>query len=76
MISKSILAKDLRGKKALLERDIENGAGQGIAKGSIVMIVDSIQGSGVEIKTYRCKCCGQFATVRRLSRNDLTLVEE
>jgi hypothetical protein len=73
-IPKKIKADELVGRKVTLDIDIENRSGEGISKGSEATI--SSAHYGIEIKTSKCDCCGQYSVISRVSRNDLTLVEQ
>lgn len=74
MISKKIKGVDLKGKKAKVDRDIRNGAGQGISAESTVIIVNVVRGRGLTIKTEKCPHCGQYAYITGVARGDLTLL--
>lgn len=65
---------DCIGKYATLDHSIMNGAGQCIAKGSLVKIVD--YGRTLDIETEKCPCCGQYCYIRGVKKEELTLVEE
>lgn len=76
MIKKSISAFNLIGKKVKLDRDICNGAGNGIGFNGVATIINCVQGSGITIKTDKCLCCNQYSVISHISRNDLTLIED
>ena len=73
-IPASIKIKDCVGKRATLDRDIMNGAGQCVPKGTVVQIVGT--GRSLHIKTLPCPCCGQYAYIRDVGKHSLTLVED
>jgi hypothetical protein len=56
-----------------LDKDISNGAGNGISKGTKVEVVSV--GRGFTIKTEKCPHCGQFAYIRGVMRDEVTYVE-
>lgn len=66
--------KDCIGKYARLDREIENGAGQVLPKGSVVRIVGC--GRSLHIKTDRCYHCGQQTYIRDINKNSMTLLTE
>lgn len=70
-IPDKIKMSDCVGKYAYTDREIINGAGQGIAKGSRVKIVSF--GRSLTIQTEPCKSCGQFTKIRNVNKNSLTL---
>ena len=74
MISTKYKGYELVGKKAKPVRDIANGAGQGISKGSIVTIVDAHY--NLTIQADKCPCCGQFTRISGVKRHDLEIIEE
>lgn len=76
MIPKKHTAPMLEGRRARLEEKTENRAGQGISAGTIVTIKHVVKGKGLEIKTEKCPYCGQFAIIRGVSREILTLLPE
>lgn len=59
MIKKNIPAWQLIGKKVKVERDICNGAGNGIGFGGIAT----------------CDCCNQYSVISHISRDELTLID-
>lgn len=73
-IPSSMKMSDCVGKYATLDRNIQNGAGQCVAKGSRVRIVGV--GRSLHIQTDVCKCCGQSCYIRNVSKSSLTLCEE
>lgn len=75
MIKKNIPAWQLIGKKVMVERDICNGAGNGIGFGGIATIVNCVQGSGITIKSSKCDCCNQYSVISHISRDELTLID-
>lgn len=76
MIAKKYKGVELKGKKAKVDCDIRNGAGQGIGKGSIVTIVGVVRGKGLTIKTEKCPHCGQYAYITGVSREKITLLKD
>lgn len=72
-IPANIRIKDCIGKYATTEREIQNGAGQVIPKGSTVKIVGT--GRSLHIKTEPCRVCGQHCYVRDINKSSLTLTE-
>ena len=74
MIGKETKMIDCVGKYATLDRSIMNGAGQCIAKGSKVKIVDC--GRALSIQTEKCPCCGQYCYIRGVKKETLTLLKE
>ena len=74
MINKKYKGVELKGKKAKVDRDIRNGAGQGISAGCTVTIVDVVRGKGLTIKTDKCLHCGQYSYITGVAREDLTLL--
>lgn len=76
MIEKKYCGKDLVGKKCRPVRNICNGAGQGITAETICTIVSVVRGHGFIVQTEKCPCCGQYARISRVNRNDLELIEQ
>lgn len=76
MIGKKYRREDLIGKKCRPVRDIQNGGGDGISPATICTIVNVVRGHGFKIKTEKCPCCGQYAYITGVSRDDLELIEE
>lgn len=74
MISKKLTGKQLIGKRVRVDSDHVNNGGHGIGKGAIATIVDLY--AGVAIKTDKCPHCQQYAYISRVSRDDLTLIDE
>lgn len=65
---------DCIGKYATVDRDVQNGAGQGISKGTRIRIVG--KGRGFNIETERCPHCGQYCYIRGITKDTLTLEKE
>ena len=61
------------GREATLDRNISNGAGQCIAKGSKVKIRS--YGRALDIETEPCSCCGQYCKINGVKKDCLTLVK-
>lgn len=76
MIDKKYRREDLIGRKCRPVRNIRNGAGDGISPSTICKIVDVVRGHGFTIQTEKCPCCGQYAYITRVNRNDLELIED
>lgn len=66
--------KDCIGKYAKLDREIQNGAGQVLPKGSVVRIVGC--GRSLHIKTDKCHVCGQQTFIRDINKTSMTLLNE
>lgn len=73
-ISQKIKLKECIGKYATTDRQIVNGAGQVIPKGSKVKIVGAAK--GLSISTEPCCACGQHSYVRNIPKSALTLLEK
>lgn len=73
-IPRSVKIVDCINKHAMLDREIMNGAGQIIPKGTVVKIVGV--GRGVNIKNEPCTSCGQHCYIRNIAKSDLTLISE
>ena len=71
MISKKFTAKELIGLKCRPVRDIHNGNGDGITPDTLCTITSAHY--GINIKTEKCPCCGQYCCISRISREDLVL---
>ena len=54
----------------------QNGGGDGISPATICTIVDVVRGHGFKVKTEKCPCCGQYAYITGVSREDLELIED
>lgn len=74
MISKKLTGKDLIGKRVRVDTDLVNNGGEGVGIGAIATITDLY--AGVAIKTDKCPHCQQYARISRVSRYDLTLIDE
>ena len=75
MIDHRIKGEELIGKKCRPTGTIRNGAGECVSGDTICTIVNVVKGQGIVIMTEKCPCCGQQAYIRRVHRNDLTLIE-
>lgn len=76
MIPTKYRKEDLIGKKCRPTRNIRNGGGDGISPSTVCTIKNVVRGSGITLETEKCPCCGQFAYITRVDRNDLELIEE
>lgn len=74
MIPKNIKMQDCVGKYATVDRNIMNGAGQCIAKGARVRIINCAR--SLDIETEKCLCCGQYCRIRGVKKEVLTLINE
>lgn len=74
MISRKYRAYQLHGKRVRFEQDMETRGGQGVLKGTVGTIIDASY--GITVKTDFCPCCGQYCIIRKISRDDLTLLYE
>ena len=73
MISRKHKADELVGKKCRPVYSIRNGAGMVITPDTVCTIVSAHY--GVEIRTEKCPCCGMYAIISRIFREDLELIE-
>lgn len=73
-IPKNIGMAECVGRYATLDREIMNGAGQIIPKGSTVKIVGT--GRSLSIETQPCKICGQRCYIRNIKKSDMTLIDD
>ena len=73
-IPKNVKMCDCIGKYATVDRDIQNGAGHGISKGSKVKIVSF--GRALDIKTEPCEHCGQYTKIYGVKKEELTLITD
>ena len=76
MISKRFTRDVLVGKKCIPTARLINGAGAGVLPGTPCVIKDVVRGKEITIETEPCPCCGQFARISHISRNDLEIVPE
>lgn len=76
MIDHRIRGEDLIGRKCRPVQPIRNGNGDGVSPDTVCTIVNVVRGQGITIETEKCHHCGQYARIRRIHRNDLTLLEE
>lgn len=74
MIPYNVKSRDLVGKFVITDRDIMNGAGIIIPKGTKVKV--SYLARGFAIETQKCPCCGLRAIVRNVTRKDVNLCED
>ncbi len=74
MIPKNIKSKDMVGMNVRTTRDMKNGAGIVVQKGTTVKI--SGFGRCFTIKTEKCPCCGLSAYISGITRDDVELLEE
>lgn len=74
MISRKYTSYQLCGKRVRFEQDMETRGGQGVLKGTIGTIIDASY--GITVKTDFCPHCGQYCIIRKISRDDLTLLYE
>lgn len=75
MIDHRTKGEDLIGLKCRPCTPLRNGNGDGITPNTICTIVNVVRGHGITIETERCPHCGQYARIRRIHRNDLTLLD-
>ncbi len=75
-IPKSYKGADLIGRKVRPTHDIRNGGGCGISPDTVCTIVSVVRGHGFTIKSEKCPCCGQYAYIARVHREDLDLIPE
>ena len=73
MISRKYKADELIGKKCRPVRSIKNGGGQVVTPDTVCTIRSAHY--GVEIATEKCPCCGMYAIISRIPREDLELIE-
>jgi hypothetical protein len=66
-------ARELKGRRARLERDVRNGWAT-IAAGTVVTITG--KRGGLEIETDRCQSCGVRVHVRKVEPDALLLLDE
>lgn len=76
MIPRKYTADQLIGRKCRPTCKIRNGSGGGVTQKTICTIVNVTRGSGIAIVTEPCACCGQYAYIRGVNRNDLDLINE
>ena len=74
MISRKYRADELVGRKCRPTRKIKNGAGMVITPDTVCTIRSAHY--GVEIETEKCECCGMYAIIGHIPREDLELIEE
>lgn len=72
MIPNNVRSADLKGKQLRTTKDILNGAGIVIPKGTIVTV--SKVSRGFTIKTEPCEHCGLYAIVRGVTRSEVELL--
>lgn len=70
MIPKRLTREMLIGKKCEVLKAVSNKAGSGLAPGAVCTIKDVVRGKGISIQTDACPCCGQYAYITRVSRED------
>lgn len=75
-ISQKLTAEDLVGKPVCVLRKLQNRGGEGVSPGTIATIKRVVRGQGITIETKKCPCCGQYAYITGVKRDDLTLVPE
>lgn len=73
MIPEKYTGEMLKGKKVRCDVDMRNGAGCGISAGSLATIKKVVRGKGITIQTEKCPCCGQYAYITGVPRENLTL---
>lgn len=74
MISRKYKADELIGRKCRPVHSIRNGAGMVITSETVCTIVTAHY--GVEVKTDKCPCCGQYCFISRIPREDLVLIDD
>jgi len=75
MIDPKLKGSDLIGRKCHPVHSIRNGSGQGITSDTICTIVAVVRGHGFTIQTEKCTCCGQYAYITKVARNDIELLD-
>ena len=76
MIPKHYPKEKLVGKTAILEENIRNRGGEGLTKGSLVIIKSVVRGRGLTIQAETCPVCGQYAYITGVDRGCLTLLDD
>lgn len=72
MLPNNIKSRDMVGMHVKLCRNVMNGAGIVVPKGTVVEITSVAR--GFSIKTDPCPCCGLYARIRGITRAEVELV--
>ena len=76
MISAKYTREDLLGRYVWPVRRIRNGAGIGITPQTRCKVMDVVRGRGITIQTDKCECCGMYAYITGVARQDLELIDD
>ena len=74
MIDKKVTLKSCMNKYAITDKDLMNGAGQLVPKGTKVHI-SFASNWGLTIRLPKCEYCGVSVTISHIKRSDLTLID-
>ena len=75
-IPSKMTSQELEGKTVYVLRKLQNRGGDGLSPGTIATIKRVVRGQGITIETEKCPCCGQYAYITGVKRNDLSLVPD
>lgn len=74
MIPRKYKAYQLCGQRVRFEHDLQTKGGQGFSSGTIGTIINASY--GITVKTDPCPHCGQYGMIRKISRDEVTLLDE
>lgn len=76
MIPAKYKGSDLIGKRCRPVSKLKNRGGAGITPATICIIKKVVPGHGFVIESEPCPCCGQYAYMTHVARNELELIGE
>lgn len=74
MIPRKYKAYQLCGQRVRFEHDLQTKGGKGFSSGTIGTITNASY--GITVKTDPCPHCGQYGIICRISRDEVTLLDE
>lgn len=74
MIPRKYKADELVGRRCRPVHPIKNGGGMVITPDTVCTIRSAHY--GIEVATEKCPCCGMWAIISRIPREELELIEQ
>ena len=74
MIPADVKYRDVIGKRVMFDRDFMSDQGIGIKRGTKGRVRLYATG-GFTVETEKCPCCGSWANVKRVKKEDITIIE-
>ena len=75
MIPSEVKYRDLIGKEVVFDRDYVSQQGLCVSRGTKAK-VRFYSKEGYTVETEKCSCCGNWAILKRIKKEDISLAEE